>query len=70
MTKTEKRLLDLCELVDAYFQMQQPVVKSAIESQLKDQTKEITEEITAKKLKPKDSMELPLINSNGQLIKK
>lgn len=60
MTKTEKRLLELCELVDAYFQLEQPAVKKAVESQLKEQTKEITEEITAKKLKPKDSMELPL----------
>ena len=60
MTKTEKILIDLCELVDAYFQMQQTVVRSAIESQLKEQTKTIVEEITAKKLKPKDSMELPL----------
>jgi hypothetical protein len=51
MTKTEKRLLNLCELVDAYFLMQQPVVKSAIESQLKEQTKEITEEIKNKKKK-------------------
>ena len=65
MTKTEKRLLNLCELIDAYFQVQQPVVKSAIESQLKEQTKDITEEITAKKLKPKDSMELPLTRSSN-----
>lgn len=51
MTKTEKKLMDLCELIDAYFQMQQTVVRSAIESQLKEQTKEIVEEITAKKPK-------------------
>jgi len=49
MTKTEKTLIDLCELVDAYFQMKQTVVKSAIESQLKERTKEITDEITNKK---------------------
>lgn len=49
MTKTEKTLIDLCELVDAYFQMQQTVVKSAIESQLKEMTKEIVDEITNKK---------------------
>lgn len=60
MTKTEKRLVDLCELVDAYFQMQQTVVRSAIESQLKEQTKQIVEEITAKKLKPKDSAQISI----------
>ena len=49
MTKTEKTLIDLCELVDAYFQMQQTVVKSAIESQLKERTKEITDDINNKK---------------------
>jgi len=51
MTKTEKKLVELCELIDAYFQMQQTVVRSAIESQLKEQTKEIVEEITNKKKK-------------------
>lgn len=66
MTKTEKRLLELCELIDAYFQLEQPTVKKAVESQLKDQTKEITEEITAKRLKPKDSMELPLTHSSSK----
>lgn len=60
MTKTEKTLVDLCELVDAYFQMQQTVVRSAIESQLKEQTKEIKEEITSKKLKPKESSQLTI----------
>lgn len=49
MTKTEKTLIDLCELIDAYFQMQQTVVRSAIESQLKEQTKQIVEEIKNKK---------------------
>lgn len=51
MTKTEKRLVDLCELIDAYFQMQQTVVRSAIESQLKEQIKEIIEEIKIKSVR-------------------
>jgi hypothetical protein len=51
MTKTEKKLLEVCELINAYFDMQQPVVRTAIESQLREQTKEITDEITNKKKK-------------------
>jgi hypothetical protein len=60
MTKTEKTLIDLCELVDAYFQMQQPIVRSAIESQLKEQTKQIVEGITNKKKKESSPSSLPL----------
>lgn len=60
MTKTEKKLVELCELVDAYFQIQQPVVRSAVESQLKEQTKQIVEDITAKKSKFKPQPELGL----------
>ncbi len=60
MTKTEKKLVDLCELIDAYFQMQQTVVRIAIESQLKEQTKEIVEEIASKKSKTKYQPQLAL----------
>lgn len=53
MTKTEKKLVDVCELINAYFQMTQANVKAAIESQLKEQTKEIIDDITNKKKKVK-----------------
>lgn len=74
MTKTEKTLIDLCELVDAYFQMQQTVVKSAIESQLKEMTKEIVDEITNKKKTVKTDTDFKVgdlvkdINGNSQKI--
>lgn len=51
MTKTEKKLVDLCELINQYFEITHPQVKLAIESQLKEQTKEIVDSIKLKSVR-------------------
>lgn len=55
MTKTERKILDLCELINACLDMKQPVVRAAIEDQLREQTKELTDEILNKKKKSKEA---------------